>query len=251
MSFTIAGRLNRGDPTLARTKFYTTEIRVNDVPVFVDGWRPDEVPQPLTGSEIGLEFGLQNLGFSGESNGFERISVIFRWLDETKTVVRETTVTREIVAFRDVAEDSTEDSGVRLSSKGEYTPSARLDRYSIMAASTLKVAVARSRKELIDDARQRLDVDEIVAVLRPPLQPWRLQNYANPNYAVLVGLRKPSGQIVFSFDETDADRLCREIYRRRSSFAGGVDSSVFRYAWPSPGDSAAATRQRYRACSAL
>lgn len=92
---------------------------------------------------------------------------------------------------------------------------------------------------------------KLVAVVRPPLKPWRLANYENKNYAVLLGLLKATGQVAFAFDEETANRVCREVYAHRASLAGAMHETVFRYEWPTPGSSVGPRHDRYRLCKGL
>lgn len=240
---------------LSSVRFYSAELWVNGVPVYVDGWRPDEslAPVRLTpGFEV--RFGLQNLGFRGAQDGFEQLELRFTWYDERKQKLGRSAFSRQIVAFRDVPLGEAVDGGIKLRWSGEYQPSQRVDRYSVMVASSKSSASVEVLRERIDAAKQvQPDPDgssqEIVAVLRPPLEPWRLQQYASPYYSVLIGLRRPNGQIAFSFADEEAARVCRFVYANRKTFNAAVHDTVFRYEWPLGAGRVDAGRDRYKLCS--
>jgi hypothetical protein len=60
----------------------------------------------------------------------------------------------------------------------------------------------------------------VVAILRPP-------NANNPKYGVGLGLRNPSGQVKFTFDEETSKGLCREAVKI-AAHSAVIDKGVYR-----------------------
>jgi hypothetical protein len=240
--FVIAGK-----PSAEGATHVGLLVKANGTPVYVDGWSPRDRRRPWQPSQaLELEFALENLDFSGGGDGFESLEadLIFYRGDE---IVKQTALTRRLVAMRDAPppEQITASDGAAFTWSGTYTPPEKEDKFGIFALSTKDLSAAQRVKQRIDASDTRLDGQRIVAVLRPPLQPWRLQQYSNPNYAVLIGLKQPNGQVRFTFDEQLANQLCKTVYRERASYHGAVLESVFRYEWPP------VTTNKYLLCRTL
>ena len=249
MRFVVRGDVQ--DPQLQRR--YVLTIAVNTVPVFIDGWEPPEVPNAIPeDGHFAYDFALQNLGLSGGDRGLETLSLRFQWRSDTGPVGDPDQTDLPFVAFRDVAQTVAEFRRARVTVSAEYVPSLTHDRYSIFLASTTDLDAARTLKQRVGTSHVSLDGTKVVGVLRPPLTPWRLQQYANANYAVLLGVERPTGQVAFSFDAEEADRLCRNVYKSLGDFHGSVSDTVFRFEWPPPsGRPAKEISRAYRLCKQL
>jgi hypothetical protein len=257
MELSISAQLIALGSSLSRAKYFTEELRVNDTPVYTDGWRPQElVVVGELAKGVTRSFGIQNLGFAGAFGGFEKVSVQFTWLDESKRELGASRLERRIVAFRDAEKMVQADGGVQFESHGEYQPSLRLDRFSIMAGSPGTLDEAERYRGKIDSSAQTIQgadgsKDEIVGVVRPPLIAWRLQPYNNPHFSLLLGIRRATGQISFSFDGGEAAQLCRFAYQNRGAFGGAIHETVLRYEWPPPGEKPDPSRNAYNLCKEL
>jgi hypothetical protein len=250
MRFNLTGRTSARAATAPA--LYTVDIRVNGVPVYVDGWRPSETIRGVDkDGKFGLEFALQNLDFSGADGGFEDLSLALEWLDESKHSLGKGEVRRKLVAFRDMPAQESVLENATVSLEGESVPSARLDRFSVMLESTDDLAGANRVKALVDASRQQVGEQALRGVVRPPLTPWRLQQYSNPHYSVLLGVERPTGQLAFAFDEEEANRICRHVFATRSAFKGAVNETVLRYEWPSPGKHPDRSWNPYKPCRDL
>lgn len=250
--FTIETTLPR-DAAWSGRRLFTYAIKVNDVPVYVDSWKPKQRIVPFDPkAPFKLEFALQNLGFSGQLSvpvhsaqlanavrgqadsgdiaGFEELAVTLFFMNENQPKLKDALqveLSRPIVSFRDAETMTTSAHGAEFRWHGRYQPSHKEDRFSIFAMSPGSAPEAKKVKTLIDRAGVVYDDSildseyegaKVVAVVRPPLKAWRLQPWSNDNYGVLLGLELPNGQIRASFSEKEANQLCKFAVHRRRSF---------------------------------
>jgi hypothetical protein len=196
-------------PALQQAKYVSVGIKVNGRTVWVDGLPADASAVPFDASAgLNLQLGLENLEFSGAQLGFERVELTLRFLDG-KTLVREATVPLHYVALRDKTEsEPVGDSDLGVRWKAKYVPGPAADRYQIFLMSTPSAEEVERIKRRFDSAGFKSasgnDTLPLVAVIRPPLQD-------NRNYGLAVGLRQPTGQIRFSFDQATSLLLCGRL----------------------------------------
>lgn len=201
-------------PSLREADRLVYAIRVNGTPVYIDGWEPAAQSMPFEPSKgLSLEFGLENLDFSGEHAGMEEIDVALGFSQGAR-VFKNPVIRLRYVALRDAAECAvkvTDDLTIRW--RAHYVHPQQEDVYQIfLTAAPIppggdRQAVLRAvegRKSQIDSAGLRVDGKEVVAVIRPPIT-------INPSYGIVLGLRQPTGQVKFTFDDATSQRLQKEL----------------------------------------
>ena len=209
---------------LAGSNYFTYDIKVNGTPVSIDGWRSSDLHVPLDPPKgIALQFGLENLNFSGADNGCETIDVRIAVLQQDKTF-KTYDLFRQYAALRDagLATIAAEDGQI-FQWSGKYLNPEGGDRYEVFVSSTSDVQYGGKVKARIDRAGLKYGGQDLVGVLRPPLN--------NPVYGVIVGLRQPSGQVRFMFDDTGAQALAKWIQSSQSIAAvrSAFPKTVFVY----------------------
>ncbi len=194
---------------LAGSNYFTYDIKVNGTPVSIDGWRSSDLRVPIEPSKgIALQFGLENLNFSGADSGCETIDVRIAVFQQDKRV-KSYDLYRKYAALRDAglvtiaAED-----GQSFQWSGKYLNPKVGERNEVFVNSTSDVQYAAKVKARIDRAGIKYEGQDLVGLLRPPLN--------NPTYGVIVGLRLPSGQEQFIFDNTRAQALAKWIQSSES-----------------------------------
>jgi len=209
-------------PPLVRARRASYQLRVNGRSVWVDGLPPNASAVPFN-AETGLrlQFGLENLDFSGALAGKEKVEVTLRFLDDRSVQVAEWMLPLDFVALRTQDEPQpVGDRALGASWSARYFPSPG-DRYQIFLLSSRSATEAESAKQRFDERKYPLRQGDaalsLVAVIRPPLPP------RNDNFGVVVGIRQRTGQIRFSFDEPTSTALCRELTR-----LPGIRPDVFR-----------------------
>jgi len=189
---------------LAGSSYFTYDIKVNGTPVSIDGWRSSDLRVPMEPSKgIALRFGLENLNFSGAEGGCETIDVRIAAFQQDKRI-KSYDLYRQYAALRDagLATIAAED-GQSFQWSGKYLNPKVGERNEVFVNSTSDVQYAGKVKARIDRAGLKYGEQDLVGVLRPPLN--------NPTYGVIVGLRQPSGQVKFMFDNTGAQALAKWI----------------------------------------
>jgi hypothetical protein len=216
-------------PALAQAKHVSVGIEVNGRTAWVDGLPVDANAVPFDAAKgVDVQLGLENLEFSGAQRGFERVELTLRFLDG-RNVIREAKLPLRYVALRDKPDPAPvgePDLGVRWSAK--YIPGPTADRYQIFLLSSPSAEEIERVKQRFDAAGFTVATAKgtlpLVAVIRPPLK-------ENGNYGLALGMRQPTGQIRFSFDEAASVVLCGRLHRiaqehafvRKNSFRRNID----------------------------
>ncbi len=215
-------------------------IRVNGSPLYVDGWAPQDMLRPFDGTQdFTFSFGLENLSFSGADNGCENIEVELQFRQKD-SVIRKAVISRRYAALRDAdAEELKTEDGTSFIWSGRYVKPKKEDRTELFVLSTPNVQEAKNRKARIDGAGLSYDGEDVVAVLRPPLD--------NSQYGIVVGLRQSTGQIRFTFDTAFAQKFREWIVRQRAQYKRLFHASVFLFSMR-PGDSGTGL---HKSCSAV
>ena len=104
--------------------------------------------------------------------------------------------------------------------KANYHAGRRDDVYQIFLLSVAKSATAEDLKRRIDEANFNLNDSRLVAVVRPPIG-------GSGSFAINVGIRQPSGQVKFTFDDETSKQLCLKLnqFSARSQL---INKSAFR-----------------------
>jgi hypothetical protein len=194
---------------LAGSNYFTYDIQVNGIPVSIDGWRSSDLRVPMEPSKgIVLRFGLENLNFSGADNGCETIDVRIAVFQQDKRI-KSYDLFRQYAALRDAGLVTIPaENGQSFQWSGRYLNPEVGDRYEVFVNSASDVQYASKVKARIDRAGLKYEGQDLVGLLRPPLN--------NPTYGVIVGLRQPSGQNQFIFDDTRAQALAKWIQSSES-----------------------------------
>lgn len=196
-------------------------IHVNGSPIYIDGL-PPETNTVKFDSKAGLDlqFGLENLDFSGVQAGFEDIQVWLTFLSKGQPL-KQVNVALKYVALRDMAEGpAAVPGGLPIVWRAEYRAGKADDVYQIFASATRSLTTAQDLKSSIDAAKLQALELPLLAILRPP-------NQKNPKYGIALGLRNPSGQIKFSFDESTSRNVCHEAVKI-AAHSPVIDKRVYR-----------------------
>jgi len=208
-------------PSLRQADNVTYAIRVHGTPVYIDGWPPDAWRAPFDAAQgLRLEFALANLDFSGQDQGREDVDVVLEFA-RGKQVLRTEKVRLPYVALRPACGKTVNlADGLSLRWQASYVGAQPGDRWQILVASMPEGRAAEDHKKKIDGARLRLDGSEVVGVIRPPLPPRN-------DYGIALGLRQPSGQVKFTFDDATAQRLFADTKKLAPTTRGVISPSTF------------------------
>lgn len=189
---------------LTGSSYLTYDIKVNGTPVSIDGWRSSDLHVPIEPSKgIALQFGLENLNFSGAESGCETIDVGIDVFQQDKKI-KSYALFRQYAALRDAWPVTIPaGDGQNFQWSGQYLNPKDGERCEVFVNSTEDAQYAGKVKARIDRAGIKYEGQVLVGVLRPPLN--------KPVYGVIVGLRQPSGQVRFMFDNAGAEALAKWI----------------------------------------
>ena len=193
-------------PELASADEVAMAFSINQSRVWVGGMPPNAQALPFKpGQPLALAFGLENLNAAGANAGVEDLQVELLFLRQKQTVHRQL-LKLPFIALRDIsAPTAVPGAPWGLSWQIAYHPTPA-DAYQIILSSggPDQAAAVQADKRRFDAAHAQGDAP-LVGVIRPPV-PGK-----NPNFALAVGLRQPSGQIRYSFDADSARALCRRL----------------------------------------
>jgi len=208
-------------PALKEADRLTYTIRVNDELIYIDGLPPEASAVSFNPDKgIDIRFGLENLDFSGKNAGYEHIDVALQF-SRGGRIVKQNTVRLEYIALRPMGEQVLPvEPNLAVRWKAAYHAGKRDDVYQILLVSVAKSAAAEDLKRRIDETNFNLNNSRLVAVLRPPI-------LGNPSFAINVGIRQPSGQVKFTFDDETSKQLCLRLnqFSARSQL---INKSAFR-----------------------
>jgi hypothetical protein len=214
-------------PELKDANRVVYEIRVNGELVYIDGLPPEANSVPFqAGTGVRLAFALENLDFSGKQAGYEEIDVVLGFHAGARTL-QQKRVQLRYIALRSMPESQAiADPSLSVQWTASYHPGRRDDVYQIFILATDRASPAENLKSRIDAAQLRAQIGSdafpLVGVVRPPNTERK-----NSTYGVALGLRQPSGQVKFSFDDSTSRQLCRSA-TRIAAFGSPLISSAFR-----------------------
>ena len=201
--------------TLVGASRYYFMLRVNGQPVYINGLLPERIHYPLEmGKTNTISFALENLNFTGQYDGYEKLqlSVIFQHDDR---LVRRQDLERNYVALRDAPDVVLPSESGTFRWKGTYIVPKNENKYEVLLASSgAEVSPAMAAKTRFDEAKLTFKEQPVVMVVRPPLrQP--------PSYGLALGVVQPTSQVKFTFNAAEASELCQWALLQVGKGAGG------------------------------
>ena len=182
---------------------------------------------------INIEFGLQNLNFSGVNDGCDEIALTMNFVKDGEKVGEPITLRRSYVALRDARVKEMDANNLHYRWTGKYQRAPRMYDTEVFVSSIL---VARNldfqaNQNAIADAKRKIsrmkkDFDALgltfegrplVAVIRPPL--------TQISYGLAIGVVEETQQIRFTYDRAVANRL-KEFLLAQRSRGGNYRSTI-------------------------
>ncbi|WP_321348623.1 hypothetical protein [uncultured Draconibacterium sp.] len=177
---------------------YYYSVKINDTPIFFDGLLPKYIVTPFSYEKgIQIEFGIENLGFSGNENGYENIEIKLTFLRGSE-VIRSVPLNLNYVALRknDLEKIETSD-GCRFEWEALFISR---DENQIFIGSVPTADGAVFTKNRLARKNLTFNDSKMIGVIRPPY-------LDNPSYGVCVGLLLPNEQINFTFTYSEAEQI--------------------------------------------
>ncbi len=212
---------------------YYYSLRVNDKPIYVDGFSPDKFTYPLQkGTANWIGFGLENLNFTGQYEGYEKLELEIVFLDNSGTVASRQPLQRDYIALRDAPEVIKSSPLGTFTWTGAYVPPKNENKYEILLASAnCGTPVERecidrtmNAKTQFDKSGLKYDDKSVVMVVRPPLR-------IPPSYGLALGLIQPTSQVQFTFSAEEAAQVCSWAGEQIGKSKGGnlIQPNLRRY----------------------
>ena len=144
-----------------------------------------------------MEFGIENLGFSGNDNGFEKIEINIKFYRNSE-FIKSIPLSFDYVALRkNEPEEIVSNDGSKFLWKAFFI-SNQENQIFIGSMPTVEGAVFTRRR--LDTKSLVLNDNGLIGVIRPPYQ-------NNPSYGVCVGLLLANKQIQFTFNDDEAAKI--------------------------------------------
>ena len=207
-------------PLVQDADAFYVELAVNGQPVRIDGLRPELLSQPMPlDREFRYRFGLENLNFSGLEGGCDTMSATIQLLRQGEPMDEPLILQRSYVALRDAIPVSVTAGGKRFTWTGTYMrPTLSFDHevfvQSVQVPSLKdKEKLARALSDISDlrdranrDIQAKFQGQPVTFVVRPPLlKPDHLPK--KMGFGLAAGIVEETGQIRFTFDRQDAQKL--------------------------------------------
>jgi len=195
-----------GGPVSQADRYYYI-AKVNGQPVYIDGFLPERTIFPLQHGPNWITFALENLNFTGQYDGYEKLQLTVVFLQGEKILYQQE-LQRDYVALRPVPETVTESSVGSFRWSGSYVAQMR-NRYEILLASApcgdppRKDCIDRATfaKSQFDRGGLKFADHPVVMIVRPPAR--------KPDaYGLALGLVQPTAQVQFTFNANEAAELC-------------------------------------------
>jgi hypothetical protein len=192
------------------------DIKANGVAANINGMTgPFRTLKYDSVKPLDIEFGLQNLSFSGEAGGCDTIELTIRFLKDGKLLDKPLILTRPYIALRNAGKTLFNIDDAEISWAGEYVRAGKEYDNEVFFMSNFisknidfennkeKMKAAVNELEGIKNKFNNLSLtfngQPLVAVLRPPLN--------DLSYGLVAGVLEKNKQIRFTFEKQTAKEL--------------------------------------------
>ncbi len=202
VQFTPEGKAREAD-------HYYYAVKVNEQPVYIDGFLPDRIIIPLQMGPNWISFALENLNFTGQDNGYENLHLSITFIKGSEVVYRQE-LDRKYIALRDAAISTIPTEVGKFEWTGKYVVPKNEDVYEVLVGSSVcATALDQDCVKRIMNAKRQFDAASlslhdkpVVVKVRPPLRPTPVA------YGLALGLVLPSRQVKSTFNSTQTDQFC-------------------------------------------
>jgi hypothetical protein len=213
---------------------YFYDIAVNGWKANINGLPGSFRAQPHDFSKpIVMEFGLQNLNFSGVNNGCDEIALTMHFVKDGEQVGTPITLKRSYVALRDARPKEMDADHSHYRWTGKYQRAPKMYDTEVFVSSILvdKSLDFQKHRPAIENAKRDISLMKhnfdalglsfegrpLVAVMRPPL--------TQLSYGLAIGMVEETQQIRFTYDNATATRLKTFLLDQRAR-SGAYESTI-------------------------
>jgi hypothetical protein len=207
---------------------YYYDLKVNGQVIQIDGLPGDYNAQPYAPNQaLQINFGLQNLNFSGVNDGCDELSISVQFVKDRDLVGGPIQWSRSYVSLRDASQKTLNLDNVNFSWAGKYHRAPKeydtevfvnsiliskdLDFASHHLMITKTQQTISKMKQEFDRAGLMFEGKPLVSVIRPPL--------TQISYGLAVGVVEKTGQIRYTYASDVAKRLKAFLLEKRNEAA--------------------------------
>lgn len=185
-------------PQIKEANRYSYSVRINDISIFFDGLLPKYILNPFEFEKgVQIKFGIENLGFSGNDNGYEKIDINIDFFRDSEFIKSVPLSFNYVALRRNDAEEIQSNDGSKF--RWEALFSANQENQIFIGSMPTAHGAVYTKKRL-HAKTLNFEGKELVGVIRPPYK-------NNDSYGVCVGLLMPNKQIQFTFDNNQAAQI--------------------------------------------
>lgn len=173
-------------------------VTINETSIFFDGLLPKHQVLAFSYADgLNLSFGIENLGFSGNSDGYENIDITLEFLNDSEHLLS-IPLSLNYVALRKNDKEKIESpDGSIFEWEAKFTAN---NENQIFIGSVQSASDAVFTQKRLNRKNLTFNENKLIGVIRPPY----LQN---TNYGICVGMLLPNSQIKFTFTDAEAAQL--------------------------------------------
>jgi hypothetical protein len=189
---------------------------------------------------VAMEFGLQNLNFSGVNDGCDEIALTLHFVKDGEEVGAPISLRRSYVALRDARDKNLTSDGQAYRWTGKYQRAPKMYDSEVFISSILiaknldfqanaqklknaKHTISRMKRDF-DALGLKFEGRPLVAVIRPPL--------TQLSYGLAIGMVEETQQIRFTYENATAERLKKFLLQQRDrggAYHSTIADSTFIY----------------------
>lgn len=192
-------------PGLERADAMSYAVTVNGVSLRMDAVPPHGLRLPFNGRDgVDLVIGIENLGFTGGTDGHELIEIEMRFYQAGTAIASSRIARADYVAYRHAeAIEVSDAAGNRFLWRGFYRPASLEATVSLQLTADESLDPLVAEKAALDRRGKVFDGHGVIGVLRP----GRPQDNKHPG--LILGLREAGGKVRSLFSRQGAVRLCQ------------------------------------------
>ncbi len=185
-------------PLLKEANLFYYSVEVNGTPIYFDGMLPKYLMKPFSYQDsLKLDFGLENLGFSGKNQGYEKINIRIIFFRDAK-FIKSIPLSLDYVALRNSdMQETTSTEGSKFKWSVQFISNREKQ---LFVASVANAKQASASKKQIDSKQLVYKGNKVIAIIRPPYK-------RNLHFGICAGVVLPNNQVQFTFNTRDAQEF--------------------------------------------
>lgn len=170
-------------------------VTINETSIYFDGLLPEHQLQAFDYNKgLDVEFGIENLGFSGNNDGFEKITISLEFFNNSEPILSIPLQLNYVALRKNDMEEVATENGAIFEWEAQFTAN---EENQVFVGSMNDAPGAVYTKKRLNNKNLTFNGSQLIGVIRPPYK-------TNTSYGVCVGLLLPNQQIKFTFNDQEA-----------------------------------------------